>query len=68
MMLTLIRKLLRDVRLPLLVLVILLIAFQCLWTKIIDRITGQLLPQLVSDAASFRRRQHTDLWRRCDDR
>src|ERR1700736_2405240 len=49
MMLTLVRKLLRDVRLPLLVLIILLAAFQCLWIKVAQRISGNsgLLRQLV---------------------
>ena len=47
MMATLLRKLLRDVRLPLVVLVVLLAAFQCLWAKITKQISGQLLPQLV---------------------
>jgi ABC-2 type transport system permease protein len=49
---TLVLKFLRDVRLPLLVLVILLAAFQCLWAKIIERVTGQLLPQLVAMGAA----------------
>ena len=44
---TLVRKLLRDVRVPLIVLVILLAAFQCLWAKVTQRITGNLLPQLI---------------------
>lgn len=41
---TLVRKILRDLRLPLLVVMAILIAFQCLWVKITQRITGQLLP------------------------
>ena len=41
---TLIGKLLRDVRLPLLVVGLLLGAFQCLWAKITERILGQLAP------------------------
>ena len=49
MMLTLVRKLLRDVRLPLLILIILMAAFQCLWIKVAQRISGEtgLLRQLV---------------------
>ena len=40
----LVRKLLRDVRLPLLVVALLLLGFQCLWAKITDRISGELVP------------------------
>jgi ABC-2 type transport system permease protein len=49
MMVTLVRKLLRDIRVPLLVLIILLAAFQCLWIKVAQRISGQsgLLRQLI---------------------
>jgi ABC-2 type transport system permease protein len=43
----LIRKLLRDVRTGLIVVALLLIAFQCLWAKITDRLTGELLPKLA---------------------
>jgi ABC-2 type transport system permease protein len=48
-MFTLVRKLLRDVRVPLVVLMILLAAFQCLWIKVAQRISGDtgLLRQLV---------------------
>jgi ABC-2 type transport system permease protein len=48
----LVRKLLRDVRLTLLVVAVLLGAFQCLWTKITARILGDLLPYL-NRLASF---------------
>jgi ABC-2 type transport system permease protein len=41
---TLVRKLLRDVRLALIVVAVLLGAFQCLWAKITDRIIGELAP------------------------
>lgn len=41
---SLIRKLLRDVRLPLLVVMLLLIVFEALWVKITQRITGELAP------------------------
>jgi ABC-2 type transport system permease protein len=41
---TLIRKLLRDVRLALIIVALLLGAFQCLWAKITDRIIGELAP------------------------
>ena len=49
MMFTLVRKLLRDVRLPLLILILLTAAFQCLWIKVAQRISGEtgLLRQLV---------------------
>jgi ABC-2 type transport system permease protein len=40
------RKLLRDLRVPLLVVAVLLCAFQCLWAKITDRISNDLMPQL----------------------
>ena len=48
-MFTLVRKLLRDVRVPLIVLMILLAAFQCLWIKVAQRISGDtgLLRQLL---------------------
>ncbi len=44
---TLIRKLLRDVRLALIIVALLLGAFQCLWAKITDRIIP--LDSLVPD-------------------
>ena len=40
----LIRKLLRDIRVQLLVVALLLVAFECLWVKITERITGEILP------------------------
>jgi ABC-2 type transport system permease protein len=43
----LVRKLLRDVRVALLVVCLLLAAFQCLWVKIVDQLSGHLLPMLV---------------------
>jgi ABC-2 type transport system permease protein len=43
---TLFRKLLRDVRLPLLIVALLLALFQCLWAVITHRISGQLLPEI----------------------
>jgi ABC-2 type transport system permease protein len=42
----LVRKLLRDLRVPLLVVALLLVAFECLWVKITERITGQIIPFL----------------------
>jgi ABC-2 type transport system permease protein len=42
----LVRKALRDVRLALMVVALLLIAFQCLWAKITERISGQLLKEI----------------------
>jgi ABC-2 type transport system permease protein len=43
----LVRKLLRDVRLALLIIAVLLAAFQCLWAKVAERITGGILPPLL---------------------
>jgi ABC-2 type transport system permease protein len=48
----LLRKLLRDLRVPLLVTAVLLAAFQCLWAKITSRILGELSPYF-SQLASF---------------
>jgi ABC-2 type transport system permease protein len=42
----LVRKLLRDLRVQLLVVALLLAAFECLWVKITERITGQIIPVL----------------------
>jgi ABC-2 type transport system permease protein len=47
-------KLLRDVRLPLVVVALLLAGFQCLWAKITQRITGQLVPFFMGLAAGQR--------------
>jgi ABC-2 type transport system permease protein len=47
MTLVLVRKLLRDFRWPLLGVAIFLAGFECLWVKITQRITGQLVPLLV---------------------
>jgi ABC-2 type transport system permease protein len=47
MMRTLVVKLLRDVRLALILMCVLLAAYQCLWAKITERIIGQLLPMLM---------------------
>src|SRR5262249_61992844 len=47
MMAVLVRKLLRDIRLALLLVAVLLAGYQCLWTKITDRLSGQLMPQLA---------------------
>jgi ABC-2 type transport system permease protein len=44
MTLTLVGKLLRDVRLGLLAVALLLGAFQCLWAKVTERVLGQLAP------------------------
>ncbi len=44
MTLTLVRKLLRDLRVALVVVAFLLGAFQCLWYKVTERIIGQLAP------------------------
>jgi ABC-2 type transport system permease protein len=48
---TLVRKLLRDVRVAILIVALLLAAFQCLWVKIVERLSGQLLPMLLWLAA-----------------
>jgi ABC-2 type transport system permease protein len=42
----LVGKLLRDVRLMLAVVAVLLGAFQCLWAKIVERLLGQLIPMV----------------------
>jgi ABC-2 type transport system permease protein len=52
MMRVLVGKLLRDVRLMLAVVALLLGAFQCLWAKITERIIGQIAP-LVSTLAGY---------------
>lgn len=41
---TLVFKILRDMRLTLLIVALLLAAFQCLWAKIVERIVGDLQP------------------------
>jgi ABC-2 type transport system permease protein len=52
MTLVLIRKLLRDIRVPLLVVLLLLAAFQCLWAKITQRIVGEIAPFFNAMAAA----------------
>ena len=42
----LVRKLLRDIRVPLLVVALLLFGFECLWAKVTQRITDELIPQI----------------------
>jgi ABC-2 type transport system permease protein len=54
MMRPLVLKLLRDVRVSLLVVVLLLLGFQCLWAKVTARIVGELLPLLIGMAAAQR--------------
>ena len=49
---TLVRKLLRDVRVALLVVGLLLGAFQCLWARITERILGQLGPFIYALAGA----------------
>jgi ABC-2 type transport system permease protein len=44
---TLVRKLCRDVRLALVIVALLLAAFQCLWVKIVQQLSGHLLPMLM---------------------
>lgn len=48
----LLRKLLRDIRLPLLVVALLLLAFQMLWVKITQRTSGELVPLFMGLAAA----------------
>jgi ABC-2 type transport system permease protein len=48
MTVALIRKLLRDLRWPLLGVAIFLAGFECLWVKITQRITGQIVPLLLA--------------------
>ena len=43
---TLWRKLLRDVRVPLLVVSLLLFAFELLWVKVTERVTTEIAPML----------------------
>lgn len=43
----LVGKLFRDIRLPLLIIALLLAAFQCLWAKIAQRIVQELLPEIL---------------------
>ena len=50
---TLVLKLLRDLRLPLLVVAVLLAGFQCLWAKVTQRVIGQLAP-FFNALAGFR--------------
>ena len=44
MTLTLVRKILRDLRWPLLIIALLLMLFEFLWAKIVDRLCVQVLP------------------------
>jgi ABC-2 type transport system permease protein len=48
----LVRKLLRDVRVPLLVVAVLLCLFQCLWAKITQRVLGEIAPFFNALAAA----------------
>jgi ABC-2 type transport system permease protein len=50
---SLIAKLLRDIRLPLFGVLLLLSGFECLWVKITQRIAGQLLPLLMGLASAW---------------
>jgi ABC-2 type transport system permease protein len=50
----LVRKSLRDLRVPLLIVALLLVGFECLWVKVTQRIAGQLLPMLMGLAAAQR--------------
>lgn len=46
-MVPLVLKLLRDLRLPLVLVALLLAGFQCLWAKITQRITEEILPSIT---------------------
>jgi beta-exotoxin I transport system permease protein len=43
---TLWRKLLRDIRVPLLVVALLLLGFEIIWVKVVQRLTGEIVPML----------------------
>jgi ABC-2 type transport system permease protein len=45
---TMVWKTLRDLRVPLLVMLLLLGAFQCLWARVTKRISGELMPQILA--------------------
>lgn len=45
----LVPKLLRDIRVQLIIIALLLAGFQCLWAKITQRITEELLPQITKN-------------------
>jgi ABC-2 type transport system permease protein len=60
MTLPLVRKLLRDARVPLAVVALLLGAFQVLWARVVARISGQLAP-LFTDLAAGAGMTHRDL-------
>lgn len=47
MMRCLVAKLLRDIRLQLIIVMLLLAAFQCLWAKVTQRIIEEILPELL---------------------
>ncbi len=53
MTLALVRKLLRDIRAALLVVALLLAAFECLWAKITQRVTEELVPQFTKHVPVF---------------
>jgi ABC-2 type transport system permease protein len=50
---SLLAKLVRDVRLPLCGVLLLLAGFECLWVKITQRIAGELLPLLTGLASAW---------------
>lgn len=51
---TLVRKLLRDLRLSLAIVALLLAGFECLWVKVTARVTGELMPFFMGLAAAKR--------------
>src|SRR5260370_38018105 len=54
-MITLVRKILRDLRLPLLVVGLLLCAFQCFWVKITQRVVTDVSPFFASITAALQK-------------
>jgi ABC-2 type transport system permease protein len=50
----LVRKSVKDLQVPLLVVALLLVGFECLWVKITQRVTGELLPMIMGLAAAQR--------------
>jgi ABC-2 type transport system permease protein len=47
----LVRKLLRDCRVSLVAVALLLVLFECVWAKVVERITGSILPALLRVAS-----------------
>ena len=54
-MITLIRKLIRDLRMPLLIVGLLLAAFQCFWVKITQRVVADISPFFGSITSALKK-------------